>query len=127
MEDSAEKLPSVSKYVADYMRGAFEDKSLGDFQMRIFKVFAHAILLITNTIDRGIEKRNALEARIRELEKRINLQAKAIDYRGVWRDGMLTKAGDLVTHQGTLWHCDTPTESRPGTDETWRMMVKTQR
>jgi hypothetical protein len=44
-------------------------------------------------------------------------------YRDVFKDGEEYQRGDLVTWGGSLWHCDAPTKSKPGTDD-WTLAVK---
>lgn len=63
----------------------------------------------------------SMNARIVQLERQ-----KAIMYRGIWTQGEY-KQGDIVTDRGTIWHCECDTESRPGADGSWRMMVKNQK
>jgi len=46
-------------------------------------------------------------------------------YQGVYTDGRGYAVGDLVTWEGSTWHCQRPTSSRPGDRaEAWRLMVK---
>lgn len=44
-------------------------------------------------------------------------------YRGVFKDGDEYDRGDMVTWGGSLWHCDTPTKDKPGT-ESWTLAAK---
>ena len=44
-------------------------------------------------------------------------------YRDVFKEGEEYQRGDLVTWGGSLWHCDTPTKAKPGTDD-WTLAVK---
>jgi hypothetical protein len=70
---------------------------------------------------------NALEAKVARLEARIaKLETQAADFgwRGVWTEGTEYKVGNFVTREGSLWHCQRPTRSRPGADATWRLCVK---
>ena len=41
------------------------------------------------------------------------LELPAMIYRGIFKAGMYA-AGDTVTWGGSLWHCDEPTEDKPG-------------
>lgn len=43
---------------------------------------------------------------------------------GVFREGSLYKAGHAVTFGGSLWVAREVTDSKPGTDDTWRLAVK---
>lgn len=44
-------------------------------------------------------------------------------YRGIWSDQQYTK-GDATTWNGSLWHCEKPTKSKPGTGEDWKLVAK---
>jgi hypothetical protein len=69
----------------------------------------------------------ALEARIAALETRVDeLQTASgeLRYVGTWRDGREYQRGNFTTANGSLWHCEQPTRSRPGTDSTWKLAVK---
>lgn len=49
-------------------------------------------------------------------------------YRGVWAAGESYPVGSFVTHNGSVWHCDLPTSSKPGTNPTaWTLAVKSGR
>jgi BMFP domain-containing protein YqiC len=64
-------------------------------------------------------------ARLDELEKRIaQLEAQQVKYAGIWRDDDDYGQGDIVTHDGVLWHCWKATRERPGTSLDWQMMLK---
>jgi hypothetical protein len=131
VKDSTEKLPTLFQAVSDRLMASLADKSEANFQLKIFKALSEPILMIAKTVDAARELRLALEARIDELEKQLSdNKHKAVDrirYRGIWREDMFASIGDIVTDKGTLWHCEADTESRPGVDGSWRMMVKTQR
>ena len=60
-----------------------------------------------------------LNARITELESR-----PTVRYAGVWRSGETYTLGSMTTHQGSLWHANSATSTRPGTDGTWTLAVK---
>ena len=61
-----------------------------------------------------------LEQRIAALESR-----KSLNYRGVFRDGVEHQAGDIVTFDGSMWHCNAATTDRSGgTSNSWTMCVK---
>jgi hypothetical protein len=45
-------------------------------------------------------------------------------YCGVYQDGESYAAGNLVTKSGGLWFCADPTTAAPGTDGSWRLIVK---
>jgi hypothetical protein len=60
----------------------------------------------------------AIEARLTGLEQRGELR-----YCGIWQDQQYER-GSFVTMSGGLWACEMRTTSRPGTDSTWRLAVK---
>ena len=60
----------------------------------------------------------ALLQRIKALEER----PQAV-YRGVWAEGSY-EFGDQVTQAGGLWHAKRSTESKPGSDDSWKLIVK---
>ncbi|MBI4290584.1 MAG: carbohydrate-binding family V/XII protein [Betaproteobacteria bacterium] len=66
------------------------------------------------------ERIAALEARMTEVEAR----AASLRYCGVWEEGSAYAQGNFVTHSGSVWHANTTTTSRPGTDATWTLAVK---
>ena len=62
----------------------------------------------------------ALKQRIAELEQR-----SPMSYRGVWTPGKMHDRGDMVTHRGSVWHCDVKTDLPPGDGNTmWTLAVK---
>ena len=44
-------------------------------------------------------------------------------YRGVWKDGAY-EAGDTITWDGSLWHCEAPTAGKPGESGGWKLVAK---
>jgi collagen type III alpha len=56
-----------------------------------------------------------------KVERRIVLQHPL--YKGVWRSGQYLK-GDSVTFGGSTWIAARDTESKPETDDSWRLAVK---
>jgi hypothetical protein len=69
--------------------------------------------------DRTIE----LSFRRGEEEKCFTFKWPTAIYRGVFSVGTDYQAGDMVTWGGSLWHCDTPTKDKPGTDS-WTLAAK---
>jgi len=69
--------------------------------------------------DRTIE----LSFRRGEEEKCFTFKWPTAIYRGVFSEGTDYQAGDMVTWGGSLWHCDTPTKDKPGTDS-WTLAAK---
>lgn len=64
-------------------------------------------------------RQDALEARITALEAR-----KSVTYRGVFTDGKRYEPGDMVTSDGSVWHCNVETQMRPGAGAMWTLAVK---
>src|SRR5436305_15338597 len=89
---------------------------------------------IAEIIDRAIDNAIApLIKRINKLEEHIDrlllIPAKLaefgdLQYLGVWEPGQKYERGNFVTLNGAMWHCERPTTSRPGTDSTFKMAVK---
>ena len=45
-------------------------------------------------------------------------------YCGVWNDGTYMR-GNFVTHDGSVWHCNVDTSTKPGVDPVvWTLAVK---
>lgn len=64
-----------------------------------------------------------LRAAVRDEVKRQVSAPLADAYKGVWREGAYKK-GDAVTSAGSLFIAMDDTETRPGTDESWKLAVK---
>jgi hypothetical protein len=63
----------------------------------------------------------AFEERLHEIEAR-NANVK---YVGVWNDEREYLPGNFCTFQGSVWHCNVRTRTRPGSDPTiWILAVK---
>jgi len=58
-----------------------------------------------------------------ETKHSYELQFPVVVYRGVFKEGDDYERGDMVTWGGSLWHCDTPTKEKPGTDS-WTLAAK---
>lgn len=67
-----------------------------------------------------------LAGEIKKLKARATeVETKAMRFRGVHQPAEDYTRGDLVTHQGALWHCNRPTTDRPGDGGTsWQLAVK---
>lgn len=53
------------------------------------------------------------------------LRLPTLIYRGVFVSGRLYERGDCVTANGSLWHCNADTETRPGDGAgAWTLAVK---
>jgi hypothetical protein len=70
----------------------------------------------------ALEKR---DARIAALENRVSaLEGDRLSYVGVWETGEYVR-GNVVTHGGSLWHCNAPTRETPGNgSRDWTLCVK---
>jgi arginine/lysine/ornithine decarboxylase len=58
-------------------------------------------------------------SRIEQLEKILEQRR----WVGVWAVGLYHE-GNLVTHDGSMWHCNRDTDSKPGTSDAWTLCVK---
>ena len=45
-------------------------------------------------------------------------------YRGVFAEDQSYQTGDMVTWGGSLWHCNSATQAKPGGDDAWTLAVK---
>jgi hypothetical protein len=62
-----------------------------------------------------------LNARVVELESKL----ANFRYAGVWSEGTRYQAGNFVTHDGSLFHCNLDTTNRPGKDPVaWSLCCK---
>lgn len=68
-----------------------------------------------------------LDSRIGDLEARIYAVEKksaALRYCGTWDASNAYEQGNFATHDGSVWHANAATTSRPGTDASWTLAVK---
>ncbi len=73
----------------------------------------------SRAIDARLEKKmSLLEKRIQELER------KSVEFRGVYVDGELYAANDLVQRSGSLWISLRGTYGIPGKSPDWKLCVK---
>jgi hypothetical protein len=70
----------------------------------------------------GMEAVKALAAKVEELER--GQSEPTLRYVGVWRSDRAYRQGDFVSHSGSLWHCNSPTDLRPGEGGGWQLAVK---
>ena len=47
-----------------------------------------------------------------------------MQYRGVWEKHRTDVRGITITHAGSLWLAEDTTDSKPGTDGSWKLIVK---
>lgn len=83
-------------------------------------------LAILRACGRYIRKSLApVEERLKSMEGRLSgIESKGIVYQGVWQAAQEYKRGDLATHDGSLWHANIETRSKPGTGSEWSLAVK---
>ena len=82
------------------------------------KAFDAGFDAVKKYIDRSFEQ---FEQRLYEIEARhANLR-----YVGVWNDEREYLPGNFCTFQGSVWHCNVRTRTKPGSDPTiWVLAVK---
>jgi HK97 family phage portal protein len=56
------------------------------------------------------------------LERIAALEARG--WVGIWEDGKEYQPGQMVTHSGSVWHCNGPTMEKPGAHIDWTLAVK---
>jgi hypothetical protein len=66
------------------------------------------------------QKRDALEKRI------ANLEADAVSFQGVWKEGAVYKPKSLVTDHGAIWISLRETASRPPSGD-WKLAAKSEK
>ena len=95
--------------------GTADQKNLVSIMEEVRAQHIYSSLNLASIMDRM----KALDLRLAEAE------TKATRFRGVHQPAEEYKRGDLVTHQGALWHCNRPTTERPGSGGTdWQLAVK---
>jgi hypothetical protein len=89
---------------------------------------ADAVATLQVAFDKAfLEVKRYLDASFAQFEQRLlMLEAKqnGLKYCGVWHEGNQYKPGNMTTYSGSLWHCEQRTASKPGTDATWKLCVK---
>lgn len=79
--------------------------------------FAHFVqelaLYITNADNKLAKRIEALEIRLENFRDR-----------EAWREGEAYYEMNLCTHDGSTWLCKRATTSKPGTDDSWRLIAK---
>lgn len=93
-------LPGVMDAVADIIR-QYTDAALAPLSKRL----------------------DALERENAEL-KAAGTTTLADAYQGIWAPGRNYKRGDVSTHDGSVWLAQVDTNTKPGSDAAWRMLVK---
>jgi len=79
---------------------------------------------------RAVEKAHAAEVgtltkRIDLLEAECNqLRSQRMKYCGIYEHGTTYREGDVLTHRGSLWHCDHDTQTEPNGGGAWTLCVR---
>ena len=91
------------------------------FTSNIIKHIAHSIGIVAGETVRMNRRVDALSKRLAELEAEPKLK-----YMRVWERNKSYFEGQLVTHDGSLWHCNrATTRETPGqTNDAWTLAVK---
>jgi hypothetical protein len=94
--------------------------------LKIPETFGKDIAKLLDDMVEPLIKRIALEQRKALLEARVHdLEARGeIKYCGIWQPDQQYQRGNFVTLNGGMWHAEQRTTSRPGTDSTWKLAVK---
>ncbi|MBA3884279.1 MAG: hypothetical protein H0X67_00950 [Acidobacteria bacterium] len=81
--------------------------------------------MVVTTIKRALQG-PLVKDRFELLEKRVaELESRPLPtYLGVHRAGAHYKACSMTTRSGSLWFATEDTTGTPGTDTTWRLIVK---
>lgn len=103
------------------IRGIYDSCTIAasDIQKELGKPPLGMILINGSAVTACLRLIRSLDSRIAEMEAK-----KSIEYRGIWSSSEYYCKGDFVTWGGSMWHANTNTRSKPGTDATWRMAVK---
>lgn len=60
-----------------------------------------------------------------EQRKEFAFSVPMMIYRGIYRDGQSYEHGDVATWGGSLWHCNEPTNEKPGDgSKAWSLAAK---
>lgn len=93
--------------------GRYIRKLLGPIEVRL--------QLLESTIG---DLRKMMEAAV-DLDNRVkSIEDRGIRYRGIYQRSDDYRRGDLVTHQGSMWHAIRETREEPGMSIDWQLTVK---
>jgi hypothetical protein len=81
---------------------------------------ARALKLVETLLGNRID---ALEDRVHRLEAVVDRFGE-LKFCGVWQQLQQYERGNLCVLDGGMWHCEMRTRSRPGTDASWRLAIK---
>jgi hypothetical protein len=111
-----ESLKAAKHYAADHKSSTEESVLAVSTAHTAAVAFTHAMACEIGL--RVLELTDALEKRIAELEK------TPLAYDGPYETGKAYSKGTFVTHDGSLWHANYKTASRPGDGPSWTLAVK---
>ena len=58
-------------------------------------------------------------------ERLAALEGRQLSYEGTWREDTEYSKGAMVTHAGSIWHCETTCQGDlPGRSNSWKLAVK---
>ncbi len=99
------------------------EQKLAPLQTRIAQLETRcgAMAMILGRGVDGQQKLAAAEAVFKRLDA---LEAKAVQFRGVFVDGQDYEHGDLVQRSGSLWICLRSTSGTPSRCSDWKLAVK---
>jgi hypothetical protein len=93
-------------------------------QMRSDKSGA-TVSMVAHTLDFIIAFAQKADVRVKALDARIaELEKAPLVYEGPHEQGKTYARGQFVTHDGSLWHANYKTGSRPGDGPGWTLAVK---
>jgi hypothetical protein len=125
-EEQLEILAAMSKPAPQI---SWTQKDLNETCEHIFKHVDDRFKTLLPAIGKFVESRVQFQRQhIVELERRIDEMEHRTEhfrYVGVWESGEQYRLGNFVTHDGSVWHCNAETQSKPGTDAAaWTLTVK---
>jgi hypothetical protein len=88
------------------------------FPKDIAEIIDSAVMPLIKRIDAQKEQIVLLTARVADLEDH------ELSYKGIWEPDQQFRRGHIVTLNGAMFHANQKTTSRPGTDSTWQLCVK---
>ncbi|MFZ3081417.1 carbohydrate-binding family V/XII protein [Rhodoferax ferrireducens] len=91
------------------------DSNMAELSKSTTPVTVGMLTDVTDVLLAGIKK---LSGRMAELEK------APLVYEGPHEAGKVYDKGQFTTHNGSLWHCNYKTASRPGDGPAWTLAVK---
>jgi hypothetical protein len=86
----------------------------------------HEKSLVVNTVKGIAPVIHELEQQIHKLQARVaELEGSSLRYLGVYQPSAAYRRGDIVTLDGSGWHCTRAVSAeRPGSTDAWQLMIK---